>query len=169
MKFKKIAAIILALALVFSFTTVNAFAGSYAKASVPVILTVSNEYRVVSVTVPASFPIEIVNGTVVTADNAKITNNAKYGSVKVSDVSVNDGTYRIGNYENFSGKKTVALKINGIPTKGEGSMSISSTSFPVIAPQESLNLRYFAKVSKDASTEKDAEIAKVVFTITVVN
>ena len=57
MKFKKITAIILALALVFSFTTVNAFAGSYAKASVPVILTVSNEYRVVSVTVPASFPI----------------------------------------------------------------------------------------------------------------
>ncbi len=167
MKHKKITAIILALALVFSLSSVNAFAASYAKASVPVKLTVSNEYRAVSVTVPASFPIEIANGTVVTADNAKITNNAKYGSVKVTDVSVNDGSYKVGNYENFSGKKTVALKINGIPTKDAGSMAISSTAFPVIAPQESLNLKYFAKVSKDASNEKDAEIAKVVFTIAI--
>ena len=90
MKHKKITAIILALALVFSLTSVNAFAASYAKASVPVKLTVSNEYRAVSVTVPASFPIEIVNGTVITADNAKITNNAKYGSIKVTDVTVTD-------------------------------------------------------------------------------
>ncbi len=167
MKSKKITAVILAIALVFSVSSVSAFAASFAKASVPVKLTVSNEYRAISVTVPAAFPIEIVNGVLVTADNTKITNNAKYGSVKVTDVTVNDGSYKVGNYDNFSGKKTVALKINGVPTKDAGSMQINSTAFPVIAAKNSIPLKYFAKVSADASTENNSEIARVIFTIAI--
>lgn len=167
MKTKKITAIILALALAFSLASVNAFAATEAVASVPVKLTVSNQYRAISVTVPASFPIEITNGTVITADNAAITNNAKYGSVKVTAIDVKDGDFKIGNYENFSGKKTVALKLNGVPTKTSGKLDIPQTAFPVIGPQGSLPIKYFAKVSGDAGEMENKEIAKVVFTISI--
>ena len=87
---------------------------------------------------PASLPVEIYNGTVVTATNAKITNNAKFGSVKVKAVSVKDGSFKIGNYDVFTGSKTIALKLNGISTKRAGNLEISQSAFPVIAPQESL-------------------------------
>ncbi|MBR2731616.1 MAG: hypothetical protein IKD72_06500 [Clostridia bacterium] len=165
MKTKQLTAILLAIAVLFSLSCVHAFAATEATASVPVKLTVANEYRSISVTVPASLPVEIYNGTVVTATNAKITNNAKFGSVKVKAVSVKDGSFKIGNYDVFTGSKTIALKLNGISTKRAGNLEISQSAFPVIAPQESLPLRYFAKVSKDAAAMKDKEVAKVVFTL----
>lgn len=76
MKRKTIPAFFLALALVFSLST-GALAAGTTTATVPVTLTVSNEYRAVNVTVPAALPVYVINGTVVTADNARITNNAK--------------------------------------------------------------------------------------------
>ena len=79
-KRKTIPAFFLALALVFSLST-GALAAGTTTATVPVTLTVSNEYRAVNVTVPAALPVYVINGTVVTADNARITNNAKTGSV----------------------------------------------------------------------------------------
>ena len=88
MKLKNLTAILLAIATVLSLSCVTAFAGKEATASVPVKLTVANDYRSISVTVPASLPVEIYNGTVVTANNARITNNAKVGSVKVKAVAV---------------------------------------------------------------------------------
>ena len=168
MKLKNVTAIILAIATLFSVSCVTAFAGKEATASVPVKLTVANDYRSISVTVPASLPVEIYNGTVVTANNAKITNNAKVGSVKIKAVTVKDGSFKVGNYDSFSGSKTIALKINGITTKGSGKMEISETAFPNIAPTESLPLSYYAKVSKDAGAMKDKEVAKVIFTISLV-
>ncbi len=169
MKFKNLTAILLAIATIFSCFGVIAFAAKEAKASVPVKLTVVNDYRSISVTVPASLPVEIYNGTVVTANNAKITNNSKNGSVKVKTVTVKDGDFKVGNYDNFSGSKTIALKINGITTKGNGSIEINQDAFPNISPTESLPLSYYAKVSKDAGTMKDKEVAKVIFTITLVD
>ncbi len=169
MKIKNITATLLAIATLFSISCVTAFANKEATASVPVKLTVANEYRSVCVTVPASLPVEIYNGTVVTANNARITNNAKVGSVKVKAIVVNDGDFKVGNYDSFSGSKTIALKINGIVTKGSGSMEISQSAFPNIAPTESLPLSYFAKVSKDAGAMKDKEVAKVIFTISLVD
>ncbi len=168
MKLKTITAILLAIVTLFSISCVTAFANKEATASVPVKLTVANDYRSISVTVPASLPVEIYNGTVVTANNARIMNNAKTGSVKVKAVSVNDGAFRIGDYDSFAGSKTIALKINGIATKGSGSLEISQSAFPDIAPSESLPLSYLAKISKDAGTMKDKEVAKVIFTITTV-
>lgn len=85
MKHKRFSAILLALALVLSFST-TAFASSSATATVPVTLTVANEYRAVNVTVPASLPVYVINGTVVTANNAKITNNSKTGSIQVTSI-----------------------------------------------------------------------------------
>ena len=169
MKLKTITAILLAIAALFSVSCVTAFANKEATASVPVKLTVANDYKSISVTVPASLPVEIYNGTVVTANNARITNNAKVGHVKVKAVSVKDGEFKVGNYDSFSGSKTIALKINGIVTKGSGNLEISQSAFPTIAPTESMPLNYYAKVSKDAGAMKDKEVAKVIFTISLVD
>lgn len=165
---KRIMAILLAITVIFSILSLDVFA-TETVASVPIRLTVANEYRSISVTVPASMPIEISNGVVITADNAKITNNSKYGTVKVTDVYVKQGTYKIGSYTNFSGKKTVALKINGISTTGAGSLKLTDTAFPEILPEGSMNLKYFAKVSNDCSSMKNSEIAQVIFTISIVD
>lgn len=100
MKHKRFSAILLALALALSLGT-TAFAASSTTATVPVKLTVDNEYRAVNVTVPAALPVYVINGTVVTADNAKITNNSKTGSIQVTGVSITDGAYKVGSYESF--------------------------------------------------------------------
>ena len=70
----KIATLLLA-ALVAVSLVGTAFAAN-TTATVPVTLTVSNEYRAVNVTLPVSLPVEVINGVVYTADNATITNNA---------------------------------------------------------------------------------------------
>ncbi len=72
MKRKKFAASLLALLTTLCLGT-SAFAESSTTATVPVTLTVENQYRAVNVTVPASLPVYVINGTVVTADNACIT------------------------------------------------------------------------------------------------
>ena len=133
----------------------------------PVTLTVSNEYRAINVTVPAAFPVHIVNGTVIVADNAKITNNNKTGAVQVTGLSVTDGAYRVGDYNNFSGAKTIALKINGCPTVSAGNLAVNASAFPAIRAQESLPLKYFAKVSGDAPNAENVQAANVVFTISI--
>lgn len=119
-------------------------------------------------TVPASFPVEVINGVVVTADNAKITNNAKSGLVKITAVSVMDGAYKVGNYDNFSGSQTIALKFNDCPTIGAGKLNIHDQAFPAIQAGESLPLTYFAKVSGDAQNTEGSEVARVIFTISIV-
>ena len=163
MKRKTIPAFFLALALVFSLST-GALAAGTTTATVPVTLTVSNEYRAVNVTVPAALPVYVINGTVVTADNARITNNAKTGSVQVTGLSVTDGAYKVGSYDSFSGSKTIALKINGCVR-----VQLTASAFPVIAAGGSQKLTYFAKVSGDAPNSKDVQAANVVFTISIVD
>ena len=168
MKHKRFSAILLALALALSLGT-TAFAASSTTATVPVTLTVDNEYRAVNVTVPAALPVYVINGTVVTADNAKITNNSKTGSIQVTGVSITDGAYKVGSYESFSGSKTIALKINGCVTKGAGSMTVTGSAFPVIAGGSSQKLTYYAKISGDAQNTTDLNAATVVFTISIVD
>lgn len=143
MKAKRIGALALVLALCLS---LGALADTSTTATVPVTLTVDNEYRAVNVTVPASLPIHVINGTVVTADNAKITNNSTNGAVRVTGVEVTDGAYRVGDYNSFSGAHRVALKINGCATTGAGKLAINSTGFPVIQPQSDMALVFLASV-----------------------
>lgn len=168
MRHKKFTALLLSLLLVMSLGT-TAFAASSTTATVPVTLTVANEYRAVNVTVPASLPVYVINGTVVVADNAKITNNSKTTAIQVTKVSVTDGAYKVGNYEAFSGSKTIALKINGCTTKGAGNMSLVNGAFPVIQAQGNQPLTYFAKISGDAPNAEDVNAANVVFTISIVD
>ena len=168
MKSKRILTLLLALTLVCAFAT-TAFAASDTTATVPVTLTVANEYRAVNVTIPASLPVEVINGVVVTADNAKIVNNSKTGAVQVTGISVTDGAYKVGNYDSFSGAKTIALKINGCTTKGTGKLAISEATFPAIGAGGTQALTYFAKVSSDAPNASDVEAAHVIITISIVN
>lgn len=169
-KSKRITAILLAITVIFSLFSTNVFAAKEAKASVPVKLSVVNNYKSMSVTVPASFPIEIYNGTVITATNAKITNNTKSGSVKITAIDVKKGSFNIGDYDNFGNEKnTVALKINGVSTKGPGLLDISGTEFPVIEASKSIDLQYFAKVSGNVGAMTESEIAQVIITISTVN
>jgi hypothetical protein len=168
MRYKKISALILSLLLVVSLGT-TAFAATSTTATVPVTLTVSNEYRSVNVTVPAALPVYVINGTVVVADNAKIINNSKTSAIQVTNVSVTDGAYKVGSYDNFSGSKTIALKINGCTTKGAGNISLANGAFPIIKAEASQSLAYFAKISGDAPNAKDVNAANVVFTIAIVD
>ncbi len=167
MKTKHLSALCMAVLLMLTMS-ITAFAANSTTATVPATLTVSNEYRAVNVTVPASFPVEVINGVVVTADNAKITNNAKSGAVKITAVSVTDGAYKVGSYDNFSGSQTIALKFNGCPTTGSGKLNITDKAFPAIKAGGNLPLTYFAKVSGDAQNTEGIEAAKVVFTISIV-
>lgn len=164
MKRNRIPALLLAMLLI----SVSTFAAGSTTATVPVTLTVDNQYRAVNVTVPSSLPVYVTNGTVITADNAKITNNSKTGAVQVTAISVTDGAYKVGSYDSFSGSKTIALKINSCVTKGAGKMSITKDAFPKIGAAQNLPLTYFAKVSGDAPNSKDVQAANVVFTISIV-
>lgn len=162
MKHKSILALVLVVVTVFTLG-MNAYAATSTTATVPVTLTVANEYRAVNVTVPAALPVHVINGTVVTADNAVIRNNSKSSAVQVTSVSVTDGAYKVGDYENFSGKQTIALKINGCPTKGSGKLPITADAFPVIGTSGSQALTYFAKVSGDAQNTENLDSRRIGF------
>lgn len=163
----KATTLLLAALLMFTFAG-TAFAAD-TTAAVPVTLTVSNEYRAVNVTLPASLPVEVINGIVITANNAKITNNSKVSKIRVRSVSLTNGAYKVGNYEDFGGAYTIALKINGCSSIAAGKLPITKSAFPVIEAGESLPLTYQAKVSADAPNAEAVNAAVVVFTISLVD
>ncbi len=165
---KKAAALLLALALIFAFP-IPASAAETTEARVPITLTVVNTVAPISCTVPAALPVSLVDGYVVTANNAAITNTGKNGAIRVTKVDVQPATFEIGNYEDFSASKnSIALSINSCVTKGAGSLTLVDGAFPVIGAEKSLAIRYKAKVSaSEAATNINA--ATIVFTIAAVN
>ena len=165
--YQKAAALLLALALIFVFP-ISASAAEMTEARVPVTLTIINTVSPISCTVPAALPVSLVDGYVVTANNVAITNTAKTGSIKVTKVDVQPGTFEIGNYDDFSASKnSIALSINGCNTKGAGALTLVDGAFPVIGAEKSLAIRYKAKVlASEAVTNINA--ATVIFTIAAV-
>ena len=165
---KKSLALLLALALIFAFP-VSASAAETTEARVPVTLTVVNTVSPISCTVPAALPVSLVDGYVVTANNAMITNTAKNGAIRVTKVDVQAGTFEIGNFDDFTASKnSIALNINGCSTKGAGSLTLVDGAFPAIAAEKNLAIRYKAKVSaSEAVTNVNA--ATIVFTIAAVS
>ena len=166
--YQKAAALLLALTLIFVFP-VTASAAETTEARVPVTLTVVNTVSPISCTVPAALPVSLVDGYVVTANNAAITNTGKNGAIRVTKVDVQPGTFEIGNYEDFSASKnSIALSINGCVTKGAGALTLAENAFPAIPAEKSLAIRYKAKVSaSEAVTNVNA--ATIVFTIAAVS
>ena len=152
------------LLLIFALS-ITAFAAETTEARVPVTLTVVNIAAPISCTVPACLPVSLVDGYVVTANNAAITNTAKSGAIRVTKVDVQPGVFEIGSYDAFSaGKNSIALSINGCATKGAGSLTLTEDAFPPIDAEQSLPIRYKAKVSaNEAMTNVNA--ATVIFTI----
>ena len=164
---KKLITFLLALTMILSLA-VGASAAETTEARVPVTLTVVNTVAPISCTVPACLPVSLVDGYVVCANNAAITNTGKNGAIKVTKVDVLAGTFEIGNYDDFSASKnSIALSINGCVTKGAGSLTLVDGAFPVIGAEKSLAIRYKAKVSaSEAATNINA--ATIVFTITAI-
>lgn len=156
--------VLLALSMVGSLT-VGASAQQY---TTPVTLTVVNTQRPISVTVPASLPVSVVDGYVVTASNAVIQNNAEFGAAKVTEISVLEGAFTIGCFENFAAKRdSIALSINGCGTILEGALHITDEAFPEIEAGKALPLCYQAKVAVSGDV-KSVTAATVVFTISAV-
>ena len=166
--YQKAAALLLALALIFALP-VPASAAETTEARVPVTLTVVNTVSPISCTVPACLPVSLVDGYVVCASNAAITNTGKTGAIKVTNVDVQAGTFEIGSYDDFTASKnSIALSINGCSTKGAGSLTLVDGAVPAIAAEKNLAIRYKAKVSaSEAVTNINA--ATVIFTIVAVN
>ena len=164
---KKLITMLLALTMILSLA-VGASAAETTEARVPVTLTVVNTVAPISCTVPAALPISLVDGYVVCANNAAITNTGKTGAIRVTKVDVQAGTFEIGSYDDFSASKnSIALNINGCSTKGAGSLTLVDGAFPAIAAEKNLAIRYKAKVSaNEAVTNVNA--ATVIFTIAAV-
>ena len=165
---KKLITFLLALTMILSLS-VGAPAAETTEARVPVTLTVVNTVSPISCTVPAALPVSLVDGYVVCANNAAITNTGKTGAIKVTKVDVQDGTFEIGSYDDFSaGKNSIALSINGCSTKGAGALTLADGAFPAIPAEKNLAIRYKAKVSaSEAVTNVNA--ATIVFTIAAVS
>ncbi len=165
---KRAFALLLALALILAFP-VSATAEETTEARVPVTLTVVNTVSPISCTVPACLPVSLVDGYVVCANNAAITNTGKVGSIKVTKVDVQAGTFGIGNFDTFTAESnSIALSINGCGTKSAGSLTLADGAFPAISAGQSLSIRYRAKVSASEAVT-NAIAATVIFTIAAVH
>ena len=164
---KKLITFLLALTMILSLS-VGASAAETTEARVPVTLTVVNTVSPISCTVPAALPVSLVDGYVVCANNAAITNTGKSSAIRVTKVDVQAGTFEIGNFDDFTASKnSIALSINGCPTKGAGSLTLVDGAFPAIPAEKNLAIRYKAKVSaSEAVTNVNA--ATVIFTIAAV-
>ena len=164
---KKLITLLLALTMILSLAT-GASAAETTEARVPVTLTVVNTVTPISCTVPACLPVSLIDGYVVCANNAAITNTGKTGAIRVTKVEVTPGTFEIGNYDDFSaGKNSIALSINGCVTKGAGALTLAENAFPAIGAEKSLAIRYRAKVSASAAVT-NINAATVIFTIAAV-
>ena len=165
---KKLITFLLALTMILSLS-VGVSAAETTEAKVPVTLTVVNTVSPISCTVPAALPVSLVDGYVVCANNAAITNTGKTGAIRVTKVDVKAGTFEIGNFDDFTASKnSIALSINGCSTKGAGSLTLVDGAFPSINAEKSLAIRYKAKVSaSEAVTNVNA--ATVIFTIAAVS
>ena len=161
---RKLITSLLTLTMILSLA-VGVSAAETTEAKVPVTLTVVNTAAPISCTVPACLPVSLVDGYVVTANNAAITNTAKSGAIRVTKVDVQPSVFEIGSYDSFSaGKNSIALNINGCVTKGAGSLTLTEDAFPPIDAEQSLAIRYKAKISaNEAMTNVNA--ATVIFTI----
>ena len=164
---KKLITLLLALTMILSLA-VGVSAAEMTEARVPVTLTVVNTVAPISYTVPAALPVSLVDGYVVCANNAAISNTGKTGAIRVTKVDVQAGTFEIGNFDDFTASKnSIALSINGCSTKGAGSLTLVDGAFPSINAEKSLAIRYKAKVSaSEAVTNVNA--ATVIFTIAAV-
>lgn len=165
---KRILCMLLALATAWSMTA-TAFAANEQTMTIPVTVSVVHTSQSINVTLPAAFPVSVVDGNVYTADNLSIRNNSSYAGVRITGVSVTDAAYTVAPYARFPSAKQgmIALRINGCETASSGALPITSAAFPTIAADSELAVRYDAKVS-DFGEVSGVKAANVVFTLKAV-
>ena len=185
MKRNRIPALLLAMLLTLSLS-VSAFAAGSTTATVPVTLTVDNQYRAVNVTVPSSLPVYVTNGTVITADNAKITNNSKTGAVRVKSVTISAAANwyltKFGDKSLLAAEKVDSNKLGFALAIGGGKQVQTATNEQtqalITAPVDgcymtgvgdltgnTAKIDYAAIVTPLSNTMKNATVANVVFVI----
>lgn len=134
--------------------------------SIPVTLTIINSVKNIDVTMPAAFPVSVVDGKVLTATNVEIKNNSDKVGVEITSIKVTDGTYAVADFNAFptSGSKKIAMNINGCQTKTSGELAITKKAFPNIEPTQALAINYDAKVL-GSDEVKGEKAANVIFTL----
>lgn len=148
----------------------NAFAAGEQTTTIPVTLTVVHSVQNLDVTMPAAMPVSLLDGKVLTANNVEIVNNSSYVDVEVTSVRVENGAYRVGNYDAFPEKETglIAMSINGCPSHGPGALTLTETAFPIIRAGKALPIEYRARLN-DTQDISGQEVAHVIFTLRAVS
>lgn len=131
---------------------------------IPVTLTIIHSTKNIDVTMPATMPVSVIDGKVLTANNVEIKNNSRYLGVEIAGIRVENGSYTIDNFETFdeNSQNCIAMQINGCNTVEAGNLNINKTAFPDIKPSTNLPITYNAKVS-DGEDIAEAQVASVVF------
>ena len=178
MKKSRILTGVLSLVMVFSMV-IPAFAVDVdtdgGTGSVPVELTA--EAATFSVTVPTALPINVAaDGTVTTANDAKIINNS-HGAVKVTNMTIaGQNSWVVIHYDSANmaaekvDSKKVAMTINGDKTTGADAITFTESNFPKMdganaADTDELAITYDAKVPAQATELSNVTVSNVVFTI----
>ena len=176
---KKLLSSVLSLAMICA-VSIPTFAGVNLEVAggsqrVPVDLTVSA--ATFSVSVPTALPISVAaNGSVTTANDAKIVNNS-HGAVRVTNMAIEgaDGWETVNwNTANMGservGSTKVAMMINGDKTIGDNAISFTASNFPKMdgvnaGNTDELPIIYDAKVPAQATSLSDLTVANVIFTV----
>lgn len=134
--------------------------------TIPVTLTVVNTINAIDVTLPASFPVSVLDGKVLTATNVDIRNNSTKSKIEITDVRVVDGAYKVAKYDTFQSGSTgtIAMSLNGCGTQGSGSIPLTKGSFPIIDVENTLPINYKAKVAAKGEVTK-LNAANVIITL----
>lgn len=138
--------------------------------TIPVTLTVVNTVNTIDVTLPASFPVSVLDGKVLTATNVDIRNNSTKSKIEITDVRIVDGAYKVVKYDTFQSGTTgeIAMSLNGCSTQGSGSIPLTKEAFPIIDVETTLPVNYKAKVTAKGETTK-LNAANVIITLRAIS
>jgi hypothetical protein len=172
---KKFLSVLLTLTLVFSLTSVPAYASEITAegdGTVPVNLTV--ETPIYDVTVPMVLPVTMTEtGDIVVATDAVIVNKSA-GPIKISNIKTKGvNGWSTTDYTGLDvksakvGSKNVGLTftIDGMTTNTTGADLNDFSGAIILIKGESLPLIYNAKVPAQKVAQTDVQIAEVVFTV----
>lgn len=142
MKFKKTMSMLLSSAMIASALGMSAFAvdttvSAPGAGTTPVTLTA--EASTFNVTVPTEIPLAVkADGTVTVPDNIAITNNSS-GPVKVTSVAMNNGTWKMTNYNggdrsNLAAEKVGSKKLGLSLTAGGNAITSAKDGDQTLTP-----------------------------------
>lgn len=121
--------------------------------------------------VPVSLPVSVANdGSVLTANNASVTNNSSYGYIRVDNIKlepIGDWSIKDSNLD-FSNMnvntKAFSFELNDkVPDASSGQINLSE--LPVLGLNKSIALEYGVKIPPQANGLDKENIANIVITV----